>query len=257
MDLQDQKIDDIISNQGGQSLKLEEIIATQAEHTIMLNELIDDAMKTAKDIKISSTVCFSHSFFNSLTAGAKAEFGAEWPVLVSLNAKGNVDLKVAGTKLDLGSKICISIPLYKYSSFHLVDYDDEATADFDELVSYIAAPSQALIPLIAKLYTDIMPSGQEALDATNNVIAAASNPSLLFQPSSSSMFGPVLANSPYNNLVSGIPGVFTADACDILNGSLMGISSPSSVTCSFNSLINFAAPGNVIGDIIKLVVPVP
>jgi hypothetical protein len=184
--------------------------------------LVEDAQSVEKDIKISSSVCFAHGFYNKLDVGFGAEFGAEWPLLVSANAKGKVDLRLAGTKLDLGSKICINVPLYKLASDPLADFSN--TADFDQLIADLVAPSQAIVPLVATLYTVIMPSKEEVMLTTANIVEAAlgydiltgavgtPNPAMLLRPDV--LFEPIISGGPYQAFVDYIPTALANMATD-------------------------------------------
>ena len=202
-----------------------------------LDFLVADAKSQEKDITISSTLCFSHAFYNSLDVGFGGEFGAEWPMLVSLNAKGNVDLKLAGTQLNLESNICIDVPLHKVASTPLAEFNN--TGDFDDLIAGIVAPSQAIIPLVATLYTTVMPSQEQAMQATANVVEAATgldiftgvvgtpNPADLLRPDI--MFAPII-NDPdrlqlYQAFVDFIPtaGALLTDPCQALAASPLQI----------------------------------
>lgn len=202
-----------------------------------LDFLVEDAESQEKDIKISSTLCFAHAFYNKLDVGFGGEFGAEWPMLVSVNAKGKVDLKLAGTQLNLGSKICIKVPLHKLASAPLADFNN--TEDFDDLIAGILAPSQAIIPLVATLYTAVMPSQEQAMEATANVVEAATgfdiftgvvgspNPANLLRPDI--LFEPIIDDPDreqlYQAFVDFIPtaGALLTDPCQALAASPLQI----------------------------------
>ncbi len=139
---------------------------------IDLTFLVADAESQEKDITISSTLCFGHAFSNELLVGFEGEFGAGWPLLLKVGAKGKVEGKLAGTELNLGSEICIEVPLYKLASNPLPEFLDD-TEDFDKLIAGITGPAQAIIPAVATLYTKVMPSQERAMQATANVVEAA------------------------------------------------------------------------------------
>ena len=203
-----------------------------------LTLLVADAESQEQDITISSTLCFGHAFSNELLVGFGGEFGAEWPMLLSVNAKGKVELKLAGTEVNLGSEICIEVPLYKIASDPLPEFLDDIddTEDFDDLINDITGPSRAIIPAVATLYTKVMPSQERAMQATANVVEAATGfkiipdgsgrtffpadilrPDLLFEP---------IINDPdreqlYQTFVNFIPtaGALLTDPCTALAAS--------------------------------------
>lgn len=206
---------------------------------IDLTFLVKDAESQEKDITISSTLCFGHAFSNELQVGFGAEFGAEWPMLLSVNAKGMVEVKLAGTELNMGSEICIEVPLYKLASNPLPEFLDD-TEDFDKLIAGITGPAQAIIPAVATLYTKVMPSQEQVMRATANVVVAATGfdiidgvPSTEFVPADlllpEKLFAPII-NDPdrqqlYHAFADFIPtaAALVTDPCQALEDSPLQI----------------------------------
>lgn len=203
--------------------------------------LVEDAESVEKDIKISNTLCFSASVFHKIDLGIKTELGAGWSLAANVKAAAALNGTVLGYNLNLAEKICINVPLYKVASDPLADFDN--TEDFDQLIADIVAPSQAVIPLVATLYTAVMPSKDQAIEVTANVIEASTGldiyTGVIGAPHLESflrpdiMFAPILTD-PYQEFVNFIPGAFAslaADPCAALANSPLQINVNSVPIC--------------------------
>lgn len=165
--------------------------------------LVEDATAVKKDIKISSTLCFGANVISSIDAGVKLELGAGWPNIAWAKGVGVVNWKLLGLKGAIGEKICIKVPLYSVASAPLEQLNN--TEDFDELIAGLAASKQAVLPVLASLYSAVMPSSDSMLQSTANIIEAATgydiytgvsgpaNPANLFHPEI--MFGPIMTET--------------------------------------------------------------
>ena len=198
---------------------------------IDLGFLVADAESQEKDITISKTLCFSVAAAKALEIGGHAEAGVGWPNVLDAKLVIQLDGKT-GFELGLSDQICIDVPLHKIASAPLAEFNN--TQDFDDLIAAIVAPSQAVIPLVATVYTAIMPSQEQAMQAMGNVIEAATgfdinsgaqgtpNPQLLLRPDL--LFEPVIG--PYLDFINGIPtavATIVTDPCQALEDSPLQI----------------------------------
>lgn len=184
-----------------------------------LDEALTFLDKEEKNIKISTTMCFSASVFSKLTGGGKVELGAGWPNIAWAKGVGVIDWKALGGGISIGDKICIKIPLYSTASDkNWIENANFDTAEFDELIGHIAQPSQYVIPFLANAYGELVPNPQAAFQAVNNISLAttgynvytdtldAPNPAVFLD--GFTVFEPVIADSAV--LQSTLPGLPTA-----------------------------------------------
>lgn len=124
---------------------------------------------TAVNIEMTTQVCFDAAAKFEATVGIHDEVGIGWPNVLSAKAilQGEGGF---GGELGVSNQICIHVPLYSVES-----YDQLLTngGEFDDLIAAIALPSQAVVPVIAEVYTALMPTPDESLEAMNNVLVAA------------------------------------------------------------------------------------
>ena len=194
--------------------------------------LVAAAESQEQDITIATTLCFGISISNELAVGGNVEAGAGWPNVAHVELKAMIDAKLFGLESGIAEEICIEVPLHTITSAPLPEFIN--TTDFDDLISDIVLPSQAVIPLVGTLYTAVMPSKLEVMAATENVIVAATginirtgalgspNPQMLLRPDL--LFAPIIA--PYQGFINGIPiavATITADPCGVLENSVLQI----------------------------------
>ncbi|MCU7836263.1 MAG: hypothetical protein KZQ83_13560 [gamma proteobacterium symbiont of Taylorina sp.] len=120
---------------------------------------------TTDYIELTTELCFDLGIGLEGKIGAEGELGAGWTLGANVKITAKGDAGLAGG-LGLGNEVCINVPLYSVAS---MPTPFTATGDFDELVGYIAWPSQQLVPMIADLYTTIMPSALETQTAVYNL----------------------------------------------------------------------------------------
>jgi hypothetical protein len=223
-------------------------------HGAKLDLLLLDAESQEKDIAISTNLCFGLSAFSNITLGAHVEGGGGWPNAAWVKLAAQIDARLVGLMGTLGDNICISVPLYKIASDPLAEFNN--TEDFDQLIADLVAPSQAVIPLVATLFTAVMPSKDEAMEAMGNVTLAATgfdinnpdapllppNPLALLDPVT--LFEPVI--EPYEAFLVSIPSIIPAVAADPC-----GFLANSSLAIDINS-VPFCGIAGVIADSLLL-----
>ena len=198
--------------------------------------LVAAAESQEQDITISTTLCFGIAISNELAVGGNVEAGAGWPNVAHVELKAMIDAKLFGLESGIAEEICIDVPLHTIASAPLPEFIN--TTDFDDLISAIVLPSQAVIPLVGTLYTAVMPSKLEVMAATENVIVAATginirtgavgipNPQMLLRPDV--LFAPITA--PYQGFINGIPNALAtiaANPCGALENSALQIDTSS------------------------------
>lgn len=239
--------------------KLDMIVMQLNDQGDEIDMLIDKANTVERDIKIESTLCFSANHANSFRAKVEGEIGVGWDLGIIAEIKLKPSFSLVETKLGLGSKICIKVPLHKVASHPLHEFEN--TAAFDQLIALIVSPSQALIPAMGTLYSAIVPpiipipassgltatahspglSGSflgSAMQATANIVQAATgtdiingttgpaNPGMLLRPDQ--LLAPIVSG-PYQGFVNEIPNIFAdmaANPCGFLTGAglpLLGV----------------------------------
>jgi len=134
---------------------------------------------TSVDITMTTEVCFDAAVYNEYSIGGHGEFGVGWPNV--LDAKLAVEADGGyGAGVGIGNQICIQVPLYSVES-NVPLFTN--TGEFDDLIAAIAMPAQNVVPLIGEVYTALMPTPAEALQAVENVITAATTkPEDLLRP---------------------------------------------------------------------------
>ena len=223
--------------------------------------LVAAAESQEQDITIATTLCFGIAISNELAVGGNVEGGAGWPNVAHVELKAMIDAKLFGLESGIAEEICIEVPLHTIASAPLPDFIN--TTDFDDLISAIVLPSQAVIPLVGTLYTAVMPSKLEVMAATENVIVAATginirtgalgipDPQRLLRPDL--LFKPIIA--PYEAFINGIPTAvasIAADPCGVLEASVLQIDTSSlAVVCDIGPdfvhfVINIVDPLHLI-----------
>ena len=210
-----------------------------------LDFLVEDAESQEKDITISNTLCFSAAAYKAFEIGVHAEAGVGWPNVLDAKLVAEIDAKAIGIDINLSEQICIEVPLYKVASAPLAEFNN--TQDFDALIADIVAPSQAIIPIVATLYTAVMPSKAEAMQATANVIEAATGFDILtgitgpphlenfLHPEI--MFAPVISES-FQKFVAFVPNAvatMATDPCQALMDSPLGVTLNNTPFCAISN----------------------
>ena len=130
---------------------------------------------TAVNIDMTTTLCFNSAAKFEGAIGIEDEVGIGWPNVLSAKAtlKGNGGI---GGELGVANEICIEVPLYSVPSMHpLFQNADE----FDNLIAALALPSQTVVPIIANIYDELMPTPNQAFEAINNVTMASAGYNIL------------------------------------------------------------------------------
>lgn len=125
---------------------------------------------TEVNIEMTTTLCFDAGAKFEGSVGIHDEVGVGWPNVLSAEAVLEGSGAIGG-ELAVSSQLCIDVPLYSVES-----YDQLFTGDggeFDALIRTLALPSQTIVPVIANIYTELMPTPDEALEAMNNFTVAS------------------------------------------------------------------------------------
>lgn len=131
------------------------------------NDIYD--VVTEVNIEMTTELCFSAGAKVEGTVGIHDEAGIGWPNVLSAKATLQGEGGFGG-ELGVANQICIQVPLYSVASIQpLFTNGDE----FDDLIAALALPSQAVVPIIADVYTALMPTPDEAFQAIGNVTRAS------------------------------------------------------------------------------------
>jgi hypothetical protein len=124
---------------------------------------------TAVNIELTSTLCFDASGKFEAFVGIHDEVGIGWPNVLSAKAilQGEGAL---GTELAVANQLCVEVPLYSVESYKQLFTNG---GEFDDLIAALALPSQSVVPVLAEVYTELMPTPDEAFLAMANVIDAS------------------------------------------------------------------------------------
>jgi hypothetical protein len=135
------------------------------------NDKLDTIYKeiTRVDITMTTVLCFDVGVNHDERVGGHGEFGVGWPNVLDAKAIVQADGGY-GINVGIGNQICIEVPLYSVESFK-TQFDNDL--EFDTMVKSLAYPSQEIIPIIGTIYGELMPTPEEAIEATGNVINAA------------------------------------------------------------------------------------
>ncbi|MDX1571500.1 MAG: hypothetical protein R3200_13535 [Xanthomonadales bacterium] len=137
-----------------------------------LEALLDDIFDvvTEVNIEMTTTLCFDAGAKFEGAVGIHDEVGIGWPNVLSakaiLQGEGGI-----GGELAVASEICVEVPLYSVPSTVSMFTN---TAEFDDLIAAVALPSQEVVPMLANVYTLMMPTPDQAFQAIGNVTEASS-----------------------------------------------------------------------------------
>lgn len=185
---------------------LDRIELAEVRLGLKLDKALAALNKEERNIKLSTNMCFGASVFSKLSGGAKLELGAGWPNIAWAKGVGVINWNAIGGGISVGNKICVKIPLYSVASDkNWINDSDFDTTEFDNLIGTIAQPSQFVVPFLANVYGQLMPSPEAVLITANNVSIAATGTDFMTGIVSSpnpaaflnglSMFGPVIGDS--------------------------------------------------------------
>jgi hypothetical protein len=124
---------------------------------------------TEVNIDLTTTYCFGGDAKWESMVGIHDEVGIGWPNVLSAKAIAQGETALVG-EIAGSSEICVEIPLYSVESYNQLFTNG---GEFDALIAALALPSQSVVPIIAEVYTELMPSPDEALEAMNNVSVAS------------------------------------------------------------------------------------
>lgn len=124
---------------------------------------------TEVNIELKSTLCFDANGNFEAFVGIHDEVGIGWPNVLSAKATAQGE-GAFGVGLAVASQLCVEVPLYSVES-----YDQLFTngGEFDDLIAALALPSQSVVPVLAEVYTELMPTPDQAFLAIANVIDAS------------------------------------------------------------------------------------
>ena len=142
------------------------------------NGKLDDLQQTADDIygvvtevniELKTTLCFDAGAKFEGGVGIHDEVGIGWPNVLSAKAilQGEGGF---GGELAVASQICVEVPLYSVASYNQLFTNG---GEFDDLIAAISLPHQSIVPIIAEVYTAVMPTPDEAFLAMANVLDAS------------------------------------------------------------------------------------
>jgi len=144
----------------------------------VLQQSADNLQQTANDIygvvtevniELTTTLCFDAGAKFEAGVGIHDEVGIGWPNVLSAKATLQGEGGFSG-ELAVASQICVEVPLYSVESYHQLFTNG---GEFDDLIAAIALPSQSVVPVIAEVYTAVMPTPNEAFLAMANVLDAS------------------------------------------------------------------------------------
>jgi hypothetical protein len=142
------------------------------------NGKLDALQRTAEDIygvvtevniELTTTLCFDAGAKFEGGVGIHDEVGVGWPNVLSAKAILQGEGGFSG-ELAVASQICVQVPLYSVESYNQLFTNGN---EFDDLIAAIALPSQSIVPVIAEVYTEVMPTPDEAFLAMANVLDAS------------------------------------------------------------------------------------
>lgn len=185
---------------------------------------------TAVNIELTTTLCFDAGAKFEGSVGIHDEVGIGWPNVLSAKAILQGEGAIAG-ELTVASQLCVQVPLYSVES-----YDQLFTngGEFDDLIAALALPSQSVVPVLAEIYTELMPTPDQALEAMGNVTEASTgynvytgtigipNPVALLRPDI--LLEPVIPHAAVA-FIAEVPGALTAallDPCGTLEDTPIG-----------------------------------
>lgn len=131
----------------------------------------DDIYDVVTEVNIDMTtqLCFDAGAKFEGTVGIHDEAGIGWPNVLSAKAIVQGEGGFGG-ELGVVNQICIQVPLYSVASNQPLFTNGQ---EFDDLIAALALPSQSVVPIIADVYTALMPTPDEAFQAMGNVTRAS------------------------------------------------------------------------------------
>ena len=124
---------------------------------------------TEVNIEMTTQLCFNGGAKFEGGVGIHDEVGIGWPNVLSAKAILQGEGGFSG-ELGVQNEICIQVPLYSVPSIHPLFTNG---GEFDDLIAGLALPSQTIVPIIADVYTALMPTPDESLLAMGNVTEAS------------------------------------------------------------------------------------
>lgn len=185
---------------------------------------------TAVNIELTSTLCFDAGAKFEGGVGIHDEVGVGWPNVVSAKAIFQGEGAIGG-EVNVNSQLCVEVPLYAVESY---DQLFTNTGEFDDLIAALALPNQSAVPLLANVYTVLMPTPDQAFEAVANVTKASTGydindgtfgtptPELLLRPDM--LLGPVIPHAAVN-FIAEVPAALQAallDPCGTLESTPIG-----------------------------------
>ena len=167
---------------------------------------------TAVYMDIKTELCLDESVMAALDGGAHGEFGVGWPNV--LDAKAILQGQAGfGVEVAVGNEICIEIPLYSVeSNDFLLKAADFQSPEFDAMLGTIAGGARVVVPFWASVYDELMPTPEQALQALDNYIGAATGSHL---DGSASTYGPEFLLAPDILLDPVVPQIFKEFVAEI------------------------------------------
>ena len=203
------------------------------------NGKLDVLQQTAEDIygvvtevniELTTTLCFDAGAKFEGGVGIHDEVGIGWPNVLSAKAILQGEGGFSG-ELAVASQICVQVPLYSVESYTQLFTNGN---EFDDLIAAIALPSQSIVPVIAEVYTAVMPTPDEAFLAMANVLDASTgyniftgvtgpaHPQDLLRPDL--LLEPIIPHAVVN-FIAQVPAAVTAallDPCGTLEDTPIG-----------------------------------
>jgi len=185
---------------------------------------------TEVNIELTTTLCFDAGAKFEGGVGIHDEVGIGWPNVLSAKAILQGEGGFSG-ELAVASQICVEVPLYSVESYDQLFTNGN---EFDELIAAIALPSQTYVPVIAEVYTAVMPTPDEAFLAMANVLDASTgydiftgvtgtpHPQDLLRPDL--LLEPIIPHAVVN-FIAEVPAAVTAallDPCGTLEDTPIG-----------------------------------
>ncbi|MCU7834749.1 MAG: hypothetical protein KZQ83_05770 [gamma proteobacterium symbiont of Taylorina sp.] len=151
--------------------KMDEIEVRRDEKFIEVQATADNIHHevTAVNIEMTTQLCFDASAKMERNVGVAAEVGVGWDAVLTVHGTVQGDGGF-GSELSVSNQICIEVPLYSVESYDQLFTSGE---DLDGLIAALAYPSQAVVPVIAEVYTALMPTPDQAFEALGNVTEAS------------------------------------------------------------------------------------
>ncbi len=185
---------------------------------------------TEVNIELTTTLCFDAGAKFEGGVGIHDEVGVGWPNVLSAKATLQGEGGFSG-ELAVASQICVQVPLYSVESYNQLFTNGN---EFDELIAAIALPGQSIVPVIAEVYTAVMPTPDEAFLAMANVldastgyniftgVAGTAHPQDLLRPDL--LLEPIIPHAVVN-FIAEVPAAVTAallDPCGTLEDTPIG-----------------------------------